>query len=175
MQSSGWFKVFTSLHDEMYDGSVWLPQSQKVASRQVVRLKNKRTGRMAWCEAKELDNEYVSRYNEDCSEGDLRLEVNGHNVVIPKWHRTKLGIRESRDTGFPESSYLDVDRRSYFGLYRLFACLTHPQNAVRLATWLALLSLALGGLSLVVGWSERLLYCIVVIVIGGLLRWYTYQ
>lgn len=145
------FRIFTSLYDEMYSGHVWVPDFVAGASRQVVAITNLENGRRTWCEVVKLDNYYIDRYNEGCDEKDeksLKLRVDGHNLVIPQWYRAKLGIEDSSVTGFPKSTSLKISASCWCVWRLLFACLSHPQNVVRLATWLAIYSMILGSVSL---------------------------
>lgn len=128
-------KVFASLAEDINNGWVWLPESL-VGERTVIRIKNKRSGKVVYCEALQIGDNYLKRYNTN----GRTHQINDKNasITMSEWYRKKLGITKTQE----EIEFDVVTRDNPWGHLR--ASLHHPQIVVRLAMELAIISVVLG-------------------------------
>lgn len=135
-------KVFASLSEDINNGWVWVPESF-VSERAVVRIKNSSSGRVVFCEALQIGDNYLKRYNAN----DRTYLINDQNesIVMSEWYRKKLGIIETQT----EIEFEIVKKDNFWSHLR--ASLHHPQIVVRLATGLAILSVVLGVIGVFFG------------------------
>ena len=135
-------KVFASLSEDINNGWIWVPESL-VDERTVVRIKNKKSGKVIFCEALQIGENYLKRYN--TNDRTYRIIDKGGSIVMSEWYRKKLGITETQiDIDF------DVVKKDNPWSH-LRASLHHPQIVVRLATWLSGIGLLLGVIGLFLG------------------------
>lgn len=135
-------KIFASLAEDINNGWVWVPENV-VGERSVVRLKNKSSSKIVYCEALQLGQNYMERYNTNHRTHPISDPT--ASIVMNEWYRKKLGVRETR-------TKIDVDlvkADHFWGHMR--ACLHHPQIVVRLAMELAILSVVLGAVGVYFG------------------------
>lgn len=92
---------------------------------------------MLYCEALKIDENFVKEYNQS-----PRMNINSDDgtVVINGWYRNRLGGIHTKQDHDLEISEVN----GFFGKFR--ASVGHPQIVVRLATWLGVISVALGFL-----------------------------
>lgn len=134
-------KVYASLAEDINSGWVWLPEAL-AQERQTVYLRNTATNQSVYCEALQIGENFVKRYNRNMT---LKIDNDQVSVVMNEWYRQRLGIPK---TG-AEIEFEITRKDSAWG--HLCACLHHPQIVVRLATKLAILSVLLGILGIVLG------------------------
>jgi hypothetical protein len=123
----------------MNESWVWLKDPQ-LPPRAVVRIKSQSTGKSVHCEALQIDENFIAEYN-----NSPRSFIRDSNdvIVLSQWYRARLGgIQPGEDHDLEV-----IHVGSAMGQLR--ACLGHPQQVVRLATWLGLLSVALGAVGVV--------------------------
>ena len=115
---------------------MWLSQP-KYPSRCVVKITDRLSGNSVYCEGLQIDNNFIGRYN-----GGRRHKIEDEDVstalVVNEWYRRRLGDMETQQERDLEITISDCYRG------RLLACMQHPQNIVRVATWLGIVSVALG-------------------------------
>lgn len=134
-------KIYAAMHDDSQQGWIWL-RDVAIPSHAIVRIRNKDTKHSVYCEALQIDRNFLHKYNEA-----PRITIsNPDNVlVINGWYRAKLG-------GIDTGSEIDLSVETINSLYgRIRACQYHPQNVVRIATWLGVSSVALGVFGLILG------------------------
>jgi hypothetical protein len=135
------YRILASLRDELNQGWVWVT-NPGFESRSVVRITNKKTNKSVYCECLEIDENYLSFYNNAPRES---IDKSKATITISAWYRKKLG-------GINTKSNQELEIRAANGWHgKLLANLHHPQVVVRMATWLALISLGLGILGLLLG------------------------
>jgi hypothetical protein len=106
-------------------------------SRSVVNIKNIKNNLSIYCECLEIDKNYKFVYNNPPREN---IEDNRPTITMNGWYRKRLG---GLQTKIPH----ELEIRAANGWYgKLRANLQHPQVVVRLATWLAIISVGLGVL-----------------------------
>lgn len=130
------YRVLASLRDELNQGWVWVTNSG-LESRSVVKITNKKTNKTIYCECLEIDENYIFVYNNPPREN---IDKNKATITISAWYRKRLG-------GINTKTNQELEIRtanSWVG--KLRANLQHPQVVVRMATWLALISVGLGTL-----------------------------
>lgn len=132
-------KVFASLSEDINNGWVWVPDSI-VGERTVVRIKNCQSGNVVYCEALQIGDNYLKRYNtNDCT---YRINDKHGAIVMSEWYRKKLRIQETQT----EIEFEVRKKDHLWGHVR--ASLHHPQIVVRLAMKLAILSVVLGAIGI---------------------------
>ena len=141
-------KLFAALKEEAQQGWVWL-QSSTLAPRAVIKIKNRDNGKVVYCEALQIDDNFLKNYNKDNNApSSQRHEISdpANALVINYWYRAKPG-RVSTQTEVP----LDITPlcccNSWWGKFR--ACTDHPQIVIRMAAWLGLISVFLGVVGVV--------------------------
>jgi hypothetical protein len=135
------YKVYASLRQDLNEGFVWLKKPD-LPTRCLVKIRNASNRRSVFCEALQFESNFLSQYNQPprttIADEDL-------SIVINAWYRARLGGLE------PHKEYpLEITRvRSWWG--RMRACMHHPQNVVRVAVWLGLVSVGLGIIGVILG------------------------
>lgn len=128
--------MLASLRDELNQGWVWLTNSG-LESRSVVKIKNVKTNKTIYCECLEIDDNYTFVYNNPPRE---YIDKNIATITISSWYRKRLG-------GINTKTNQELEIKAANGwVGKLRANLQHPQVVVRMATWLALISVGLGAL-----------------------------
>lgn len=120
----------------MNEGWVWLSQHD-FAPRSVVKIRNKSNNKVVYCEALEIDENFIKEYNQN-----PRMNINNDDstAIINGWYRNRLG-------GINTKQHHDLEVSGANGICGKFrASVGHPQIVVRLATWLAAISVVLGVL-----------------------------
>lgn len=135
-------KVFASLAEDINNGWVWLPESL-VGERTVIRIKNKNSGKVVYCEALQIGENYLKRYN--TNDRTYRINDKNASIAMSEWYRKKLGITKTQE----EIEFDVVTRDNPWGHLR--ASLHHPQIVVRLAMELAIISVVLGAIGAYLG------------------------
>lgn len=134
-------RVFASLHSDAQQGWVWLDQPD-LEPRSIVRIRNRASGESVFCEALQIDTNFLKTYNQAprCSICDTRSAI-----VMNSWYRAKLGQLRTRS-----EADLHVEPAPHW-LSKFKACTHHPQVIVRVAAWLGLISVLLGFIGVVLG------------------------
>ncbi len=135
-------RVFASLSEDINSGWIWVPQNL-VNERTVVWIKNSNSGKAVFCEALQIGENYVNRYN--TNDRTYCLVDKNVSIVMNEWYRKKLGISETQT----EIDFKVVTKDNPWG--HLMACLHHPQIIVRLAMELAIVSVVLGLIGICLG------------------------
>ncbi len=134
-------KIFAALHDDIAEGFVWLFQPG-LPARSVVRITNTINRKRIYCEALQIDSNFLRRY--ELSRTSKISDVNT-SIVMSAWYRDKLGGLKTLE----EYPLEVVESKGWLsGLSKLRAQCTHPQLVVRMAIRIGLWSLFLGVLGL---------------------------
>jgi len=113
-------------------------------SREIVKVTNKNLSKTIWCEVVKASDNFVVRYNQN--KRTLNLEEDKSFIVANAWYRTKLGLTKN------ESTIIEVSTSKLPLFFKqLLASYSHPDNNVRLAVDLALVSVLLGFIGLILG------------------------
>lgn len=130
------YKVLAATRADMNEGWVWL-SGHNFAQRSIIKIRSKSNNMVVYCEALKIDNNFIKEYNQS-----LRVHINGseNTIVINGWYRNLLGRIETQQNHDLEISQAN----GFWG--KLRASTGHPQVVVRLATWLAVISVFLGFL-----------------------------
>jgi hypothetical protein len=138
------YSVYAALHDESDKGWVWSKRGD-ILTRTIVLLKNTRARRSVYCEYREMDHNFVNRYNEAHKSFDPKysLPTNPKQwenlLVISGWYRDALGRIKSQTT-----VDLEIVKPSFSSWAALRAACQHPDPGVRVATRLAVIGTWLG-------------------------------
>lgn len=134
-------KIYASLFEHINDGFVWLKQPD-LPSRCVVKITNPQSQASIFCEAFQFEDNFLTLYNSDSR---VNIEKPETSIVMNAWYRKRLGDLESKND-YP----LVIEKAdSWWGKIR--ASMQHPQNLVRIATWLGIFSVMLGIMGLILG------------------------
>jgi len=135
------YLVLASLYDDLNQGWIWITSSG-FEPRSIVKIKNKKSGDVTYCECLKIDKNYRTIYNNPPRKD---IEHHNHTITMNQWYRKRLGIAET--------NYIyDLEIKPANCFYgKLRANFQHPQIVVRLATLLALFSIILGILSMILG------------------------
>lgn len=134
-------KIYASLADDISEGFVWLERTE-FPSRCIVKIANRENGRSAYCEALQIDDNYLRNYNQAPR---ITIDTPKSSVVINSWYRARLG-----DIGTSREYDLEIATANWWW-GKLRACMQHPQIVVRVAAWLGLIGVVLGILGVVLG------------------------
>lgn len=139
------YRIYASLFEEKDAGWVWI-DNPKLPPRCIVRIRNLKNGKSIYCEALQIDKGFMHRYNKDPR---IHIEDPKSALVINRWYREGLSKRrgdfESRTN--QELNITQFNNCITKCIARIFSCLGHPQIIVRISTWLAIISIVLGLLS----------------------------
>jgi hypothetical protein len=137
-------KLFAALHDDSHQGWVWL-KNAKLPPRCVVKITNSATRKSVYCEALQIDANFLEKYNQ---QPRFSIEDPASSLVIGGWFRAKLG-----DVATQSDVSLTIETSApLWGEFK--ACTDHPQIVVRVAAWLGAIGLFLGIVGVVLGiWS----------------------
>lgn len=133
--------IYAAFKEDINSGWVWLA-IPTLPPRCVVKITNRVTSQSAYCEALQIDENYLTAYNQLPRK---TISQASDALIVNEWYRTRLGCMQT------QMAYsLEVESvNNPFG--KLMACLQHPQVVVRLATWLGILGLALGFVGVTLG------------------------
>lgn len=134
-------KLFAALREDTQQGWVWL-QDTRLKSRSIVKIKNPANGKVVYCEALQIDQNFLSAYNQS-----PRITISNPQIalVISGWYRAALG-----DLSTQADVPLEIKPSNcWWGKFK--ACTGHPQIIVRVASWLGAIGLFLGVVGLVLG------------------------
>ena len=134
-------KLFAAREEDAHQGWVWLQQST-LPARSVINVKNPSSGRSVYCEALQIDANFLSQYNQAPR---FTIAQPSEALVIGAWYRAGLGNVQSQSEVPLEISACN----SWWGQFK--ASTGHPQVVVRLAAWLGGIGLALGVIGLKLG------------------------
>ncbi len=135
------YQVLAALRDEMNQGWVWVTNAGFEA-RSVVKIKNKKNQKVIYCECLEIEENYKTAYKTP-----PRVEIDDakQTITINAWYRSKLG-------GIATKTNHELEIRSANNPWgKLRANFQHPQVVVRMATWLAIISVSLGAVGVCLG------------------------
>lgn len=133
------YKVFAATREDMNEGWVWL-SSNNFPPRPVIKIENKSNRKKVYCEALKIDENYLKNYNDNRRVSELKGADKA--IVVSEWYRKRLG-------GIETKQFHDLKISISNGLWGKFrASIGHPQVVVRLATWLAVISVTLGALGI---------------------------
>lgn len=132
------YKVLAATRADMNEGWVWL-SGHNFVQRSIIKIHNNSNNAVVYSEALEIDNNFTNEYNQS-----PRVHINGseNTIVINGWYRNCLGGIETKQNHELEIS----EANGFWGKFR--ASIDHPQVVVRLATWLAVISVGLSLLGI---------------------------
>jgi hypothetical protein len=140
------FKIYAGLGEEYNAGWVWLKEPAYL-SRTAVELRIPR-GRKTFCEARHLEENFVSAYNDRPRTIKIKHDAEDA-LVISEWYRNALGEFTTSYHRRGEKTILQVRKLRLWGWRALRVASHHPDMAVRigarlgmLGTWLAVVGTA---------------------------------
>lgn len=137
-------KLFAALREDAHQGWVWL-QDAKLPTRSVVKITNRSSGKAIYCEALQIDKNFLAEYNQSPRH---TISDPASALVIGSWFRAGLG-----DIAAQAEVQLEVKAvNGWWGKFK--ACTHHPQIVVRLGAWLGGIGFVLGIIGLLLGVSS---------------------
>lgn len=137
-------KIFAAREEDAHQGWVWL-QLPEFPARCVVRITNPANRMRVYCEALQIDKNFLYKYNQSSRFSIAEPSI---SLVIGAWFRAGLGGIDTQS----ELPLEIVKCNSWRG--KFLACTHHPQIVVRLAAWLSGVGLVLGLMGILLGvWS----------------------
>lgn len=144
MQIISNFSIYPSLSSEISSPAVWISE-KGLRSRSIVKITNLKSNKSVWCEILIVDDNYKKSYN--AKDTTKNLPDNDCFLVINSWYREILSLEKGETASIKiEEAYSTLS-----WLSQIFASLKHPDNTVRLAVDLAVVSLLLGAIGLFLG------------------------
>lgn len=128
------YKVFAAPLELTNTSEVGLRLNQ-IQGRTIVKITNSSTGLKTYCEALQIDANFRNKYNQP---GRYPIEERTNAIVISKWYRDKLGIKNTQD-----SVDLIISSKNSF-YWDFLLTINHPQVIVRQSAWLGLIGIVLG-------------------------------
>lgn len=135
------FTIFAARDEDSHQGWIWL-QDSTLPPRGIVRITNPNTKLSVYCEALQIDGNFLAQYN---AHPRIKIAAPATALVISAWYRASLGGLETQTNLKLQIS----PTNSWWAHFR--ACVQHPQIVVRLATWLGGLGFILGVIGLLLG------------------------
>ena len=136
------YKVLAALKEDMNQGWVWISHPQ-ILSRSIVEIKNRANGKSVYCEALQIDENYVYAYKNGWTN---ELPKNEAVITVNAWYRNKLKLNKTNqdyELGISSANHL-------YG--KFMANFQHPQIVVRFAMWLGCISVVLGIIGVGLGY-----------------------
>jgi len=137
----GSMKIYASLSKHIGEGFVWL-KKDGIPTRGIVKLTNPCNGRSVFCEALEIEGNFLRKYNQAPR---FKIKKPELSIVMNGWYRARLGGLKTQC----EYPLKIVEANSWYGKIR--ACRHHPQVVVRVAVLLGILSVLLGFVGVLLG------------------------
>jgi hypothetical protein len=158
------YTIYAATESEYNEGYVWM-LCPPLRSRAIIELRNSGTGFTTYCEARHIDQNFLTRYT-----ASERTTVAGGisdpiaSLVISEWYRNALGgfdtTFQRRSDGEDDGTTTIKIRRMWLPVWReLRAASHHPDIAVRVGTRLGMLGVWLGLVgvaAMVIDWREPL-------------------
>lgn len=134
-------KVFASTVEEAQQGWVWL-ESPSLPPRSIVKLTNIDADKSVYCEALQIDGNFLSHYNKPHR---INITAPASSIVMNGWYRSRLGNLAKQS-----DAQITVEAANgHWG--RFMACTHHPQVVVRVAAWLGFVSVMVGAIGVLLG------------------------
>jgi len=87
-------QVYGSLAEDINNGWVWVPETI-INQRNVIKLTNVDTGKSIYCEALQIGDNFLARYND--GKRTFPIQNNDNSIVINEWYRKKLKITATQE------------------------------------------------------------------------------
>jgi hypothetical protein len=154
------YTVYAAIEDEYNDGWVWL-QCPNYPSRTLIQLRNPENGRVTYCEARHIDQNFLDRYRGDPERTTVHggISIPEQALVISEWYRNALGGFDTsarrRERAEKEgrraitTTLIEIRPLFRYGWGALRAASHHPDIAVRVGTRLGMLGVWLGLVGLI--------------------------
>lgn len=144
------YEVYPALHDESNAGWIWMSQEEDFASRDYISVVNMSTDKKVLCICRIIDANFKRVYKERTGKA---IQEKKNALVVSDYYRKKLGLDEGKGQ---EISEFEIGR-VVDPVSKIRTLLQHPDNIVKIVTWLAIISVAVGLVSILTSiWSLRL-------------------
>jgi hypothetical protein len=119
-----------------------MPPWDGFVSRDYITLKTIPTGKKVNCICRIIDDNFIDSYNK--SERTENITDRNNSIVISAYYRDMLGGIETK-----KEYEFEIIRICKFNYYSKIKTLRqHPDNIVKVATWLAIISIVIGILGI---------------------------
>ena len=133
------YKVFAALHDESNAGWIWMPPENGFTSRDLITITSLTKKKKVYCDCRIIDDNFQSYYKKETGNS---IDNKYNTIVISDYYRNKLGGLNTE-----EEYEFEIVRGKCF-VSKIRTLLQHPDNIVKIATWLAIISIGIGLLSI---------------------------
>ena len=144
------YKIFAATKDEKDSGWVWI-KDPDLPTRSIVSIRLEANHKKIYCEALQIEKNFLDNYNQ---KPRFKISNPTETIVMNHWYRSFLSNISTQ-----EKYYFKITPENHwFG--KLYSCIQHPQIVIRAATWLAILSVILGGVGVFLGGISIYLACV---------------
>ena len=147
------YYVLASLAEDVNSGWCWV-KDPNISNRSLVLIKNNINGKFIVCEALSIDSNFKKKYGNSISSlNNIKKPASSNVILMNAWYREKLGINKT------QSNYkLQIEFVTKWCIgKRIKACTMHPQVAIRLSTWLGVIGIFVGAISLIPSQPHKLI------------------
>ncbi|WP_224982948.1 hypothetical protein [Geomonas agri] len=134
-------RVFASLKNDINEGHVWLLK-EGLLPRSVVKVINTKNGKAIYCEALQIDNNFLREYNK---QPRFIIDDPVNSIVMNSWFRAKLDIFNTQENY--DISVVATNSCKF----KIRAGIDHPQLVVRVAVWLGIVGAVSGVIGVLLG------------------------
>ena len=166
--------VRAALHDEANVGWIW---TRGFDSRTVVMVSNLANGRSVYCQVREIDRNFTTRYNvPESRRFDL---IESDTIVMGQWYRDCLGVLNTT-SGNNKTDLIDLKIEPLSAIWRwwgsLRAAAHHPDIVVRLGVmgvWLGLVGVGIPLLQMIASceWAFLAVTTIIIVAFMAIGTW----
>jgi len=155
------YNILPTVYEEMNRGWVWIPKGiENIKSRTYIKiewLENKPdNSKPIRCQIREIDSRFRNKYKEHYKNNSNYIRIiDEPNTVVMNWYfRDRFGITEEElENRIKNHEKFDIIiSKSNCIFQKIWAFLIHPDDVVKIATYLGLISIIisiiLGGLSI---------------------------
>src|SRR5664280_1343157 len=136
------YKILPSLAEHITSPFVWTNHFL-IKSRSIISIENLGNRKKIYCEIAIIDDNFKKKYNE--SPYTNKLPEDKKILIINEWYRNCLMVEKNKDANIEIKKVNDL----FVWFWRMRASFIHPDNTIRLAVYLAFLSVILGIIGLV--------------------------
>jgi hypothetical protein len=133
----GKYTIFAALYDEATEGWIWVPTGQGFSSGDYIKINCLSTGKEIVSSCRIIDKYFLERYNKP----HRNFIEDKKSALVMSLHYRK--ILEEIETG-KDYEFEIVRLEGKLNLNKLKAFTQHPNNYVRIASLLAIMSIILG-------------------------------
>jgi hypothetical protein len=143
------YEILKAIHEESNEGWIWIQKEEEIKSRNFIKIEwseNKpKGGKSIRCQARTIDKNFYKFYTKRKETVD---KIESNSIIINEYFREKLGITDAmlKQRNVYNLSIL----KSNCCIQKILAFLQHPNDVVKIATWLVIFSILLSLISIMI-------------------------